>query len=71
MTPRRKQNLVNALSYCLFASLLFYIWSHVTFRWYLLAFAVISMTVKAVWWRPRFGTFDTSVWRKLLWPSPP
>jgi hypothetical protein len=71
MTQRLKQNLVDAVSYCLFAGLLFYVWSHVEFHWYLVALVVISMTVKAIWWRRQVGPFDPSVWRKLLWPSPP
>jgi hypothetical protein len=70
MTPAR-QNLVNAVSYCLFAGLLFYVWNHVEFHWYLVALVVISMTVKTIWWRRQVGPFGLSVWRKLLWPPPP
>lgn len=32
MTQRLKQNLVNALSYCLFVGLLFYVWHHIKFH---------------------------------------
>jgi len=71
VTPQLKQNLVNALSYCLFAGLLFYIWNHVKFHWYLLLFGLISLTVKAIWWHRQVGPFAPSVWRKLLWPPPP
>lgn len=71
MTPRLKQNLVNALSYPLFAGLLFYIWDHVKSHWYLVPFVVISITVKAIWWRRQVGPSAPPVWRKLLWPSPP
>jgi O-antigen/teichoic acid export membrane protein len=71
MSQRLKQDLFNALSYCLVAGVLFYVWNHVKFHWYLVALAVVSMTVKAIWWRRQVGPFNSSTWRKLLWPSPP
>jgi hypothetical protein len=71
MTSRLKQNLVNALSYSLFAGLLFYVWNHVKFHWYLVPLAAISLIVKAIWWRRQGEPFDSSVWRRLLCPLPP
>ncbi len=50
MSLRLKTIIFHSFLYCLLAVMVFYIWNHVKFHWYLVVMAGISTIVKVIWW---------------------